>query len=79
MKSFLILPIVFLFTLSCNNAKNEPGKVAGGPCTFEDSKQPITVHRIVLANNSGNYDIIFRWALNGNEGKDSLSYFQVNH
>jgi hypothetical protein len=78
-KNCLIPGIVFLFTLSCNNGKSDPGNVAGGPCTFEDSKEPVAVYRIVQPNNSDKYDIIFRWVNNGNETKDSISYFEVNH
>ena len=76
MKNYLISAIAFLFVVSCNNEK-DPGAVAGGPCTFEDSKQPIKVFRIVPANNTGEYDIIFRWPQSGNE--DSVSYYQVNN
>jgi hypothetical protein len=80
MKKFLISAITILLVLSCNNDKKDPGAVAGSPCTFEDSKQPIEVYRIVPANNGGEYDIIFRWPQSENEDSlYSLSYHQVNN
>ena len=72
--------LIILFMLACKSSENT-GAAAGGPCTFEDSKQPITVDKIELMSDSAHYDIIFIWG-NPNDKdpkNDSITFSKVNH